>query len=168
MQLASESAQKQLEAGLAAAKRDAAQAAAAHKSTAASRQSELDWQKAEASRACLSSWLPRLVLFVKACLHVAHVSPWTAAFQELVVDRRPFAEFQHLPEHPWTNLSQQQRRDTQQAVMSSKHGAAALQGRSHPFCAGHESWQSVQVGRLRRELERMELERDRAREAAGQ
>ena len=49
MQLASESAQKQLEAELAAASRDAAQAAAAHKSTAASRQSELDWQKAEAS-----------------------------------------------------------------------------------------------------------------------
>ena len=65
VQLASESAQKQLEAELAAAKRDAAQAAAAHKSTAASRQSELDWQKAEASRACLSSWL--LLLLPSSC-----------------------------------------------------------------------------------------------------
>ena len=77
VQLASESAQKQLEAELAAAKRDAAQAAAAHKSTAASRQSELDWQIAEASRASLSSWLrllPRAVRVVKACVHVAHAS----------------------------------------------------------------------------------------------
>ena len=42
-------------------------------------------------------------------------------------------------------------------------------GRLHlKSCGGHESWRSVQVGRLRRELERMELERDRAREAASQ
>ena len=33
---------------------------------------------------------------------------------------------------------------------------------------GDQSWLSVQVGRLRRELERMESERDKAREAASQ
>ncbi len=39
-----------------------------------------------------------------------------------LLDGRPFDEFQHLPEHAWTDLSQQQRTDIQQAVMSSKHG----------------------------------------------
>ena len=47
VQLASESAHKQLELELANAKHNAAQAAAAHKSAAASWQGELDWQKSE-------------------------------------------------------------------------------------------------------------------------
>ena len=47
MQLASESAHKQLELELANAKHNAAQAAATHKSAAASWQGELDWQKSE-------------------------------------------------------------------------------------------------------------------------
>ncbi|DBA96427.1 TPA: Nucleolar protein 58, variant 2 [Trebouxia sp. C0004] len=50
VQLASESAHKQLELELANAKHNAAQAAAAHKSSAASWQGELDWQKSEVSR----------------------------------------------------------------------------------------------------------------------
>ncbi|KAA6428312.1 MAG: hypothetical protein FRX49_01908, partial [Trebouxia sp. A1-2] len=50
VQLASESAHKQLELELANAKHNAAQAAAAHKSAAASWQGELDWQKSEVSR----------------------------------------------------------------------------------------------------------------------
>ena len=47
MQLASESAQRQAELEVANAKHNAAQAAAAHKSAAASWQGELDWQKSE-------------------------------------------------------------------------------------------------------------------------
>lgn len=47
VQLASESAQRQAELELANAKHNAAQAAAAHKSAAASWQGELDWQKSE-------------------------------------------------------------------------------------------------------------------------
>ncbi|KAK9803630.1 hypothetical protein WJX72_007017 [[Myrmecia] bisecta] len=50
VQLASESATKALEAELANAKRETAQAAAAHKSAAASWQGELDYHKGEASR----------------------------------------------------------------------------------------------------------------------
>ena len=52
VQLASESAHKQLELELANAKHNAAQAAAAHKSAAASWQGELDWQKSEVSVQC--------------------------------------------------------------------------------------------------------------------
>ena len=47
VQLASESAQRQAELEVANAKHNAAQAAAAHKSAAASWQGELDWQKSE-------------------------------------------------------------------------------------------------------------------------
>ena len=47
VQLSRESAHKQLELELANAKHNAAQAAAAHKSAAASWQGELDWQKSE-------------------------------------------------------------------------------------------------------------------------
>lgn len=47
VQLSRESAHKQLELDLANAKHNAAQAAAAHKSAAASWQGELDWQKSE-------------------------------------------------------------------------------------------------------------------------
>ncbi|KAL3132444.1 Nucleolar protein 58 [Trebouxia sp. C0010 RCD-2024] len=50
VQLSRESAHKQLELELANAKHNAAQAAAAHKSAAASWQGELDWQKSEVSR----------------------------------------------------------------------------------------------------------------------
>ena len=54
VQLAAESTTKQLEAELAALKRDAAQAAAAHKSAAPSWQSDLDWQSAEVPQdACM-------------------------------------------------------------------------------------------------------------------
>lgn len=49
VQLSCESAHKQLELELANAKHNAAQAAAAHKSAAASWQGELDWQKSEVS-----------------------------------------------------------------------------------------------------------------------
>lgn len=60
VQLASDSAQKQLELELANAKHNAAQAAAAHKSAAASWQGELDWQKSEVchhTHALRSTWL---------------------------------------------------------------------------------------------------------------
>ena len=121
VQLASESAQKQLEAELAAAKRDAAQAAAAHKSTAASRQSELDWQKAEASRGV-------------SAIVAAAAAQACASYQGLC------ACCTRIP----------------------------LGGCIWRAGTNHESCQSMQVGRLRRELERMESERDRAREAASQ
>jgi hypothetical protein len=62
VQLASESAHKQLELELANAKHNVAQAAAAHKSAAASWQGELDWQKSEVMpmRISLSHSLERL------------------------------------------------------------------------------------------------------------
>ena len=62
VKLAAESSTRQLEAELAHARRDAAQAAAAHKAAAASWQSELDYQKAEVGN---GAWVHRF------CLHTA-------------------------------------------------------------------------------------------------
>ena len=57
VQLASESSQKQMEVEVANAKHNAAQAAAAHKSAAASWQGEMDWQKSEVSHACRQPYM---------------------------------------------------------------------------------------------------------------
>ena len=65
VQLASESAHKQVEVELANAKHNAAQAAAAHKSAAASWQGELDWQKSEVLPMHLSlsqPWVPCMTM----------------------------------------------------------------------------------------------------------
>ena len=62
VQLSRESAHKQLELELANAKHNAAQAAAAHKSAAASWQGELDWQKSEVPRTTQSHGLSETLM----------------------------------------------------------------------------------------------------------
>ena len=68
VQLASESAHKQQELELAHAKHTAAQAAAAHKSAAASWQGELDWQKSEVLHALALCHCLRELLWVVCML----------------------------------------------------------------------------------------------------
>lgn len=91
MQLASESAHKQLELDLANAKHNAAQAAAAHKSAAASWQGELDWQKSEVLPSCLHPSLsllyPKPLLLQLACQSAVqqHCLVGGAAYLMLIV-----------------------------------------------------------------------------------